>query len=211
MSLISTFYAGDATAITQALNNRRTIQNSSDIRQIDFSGGIQTPFLFPDDFRALIQDDGKSFWILEQTNLLEGDEHGMYHIPKLELDRLISLSDARLRQFSDDWNRHQAEKTMANRKRNSIWKNKAYWTIMAGGILGLGFTCIQNRDLLSLNMLASWLLAGLLLAVYVSWRRSSVKPRPLAATDWVPKLKQLQEFMRNAREHDISVYYHWSL
>ncbi|MHC4518825.1 MAG: hypothetical protein ACYTAS_09580 [Planctomycetota bacterium] len=215
MSLFSTFYAGDPKVIEETLQNGSyEFPGGSRVTQVDFSGGVQIPFLFPEDFQRLVGDGDNSFWKLERNNLLEEDERGLYRVPDAEVDRLRMLNDNQLKCFADDWNRSRAEETMAAYRSASIWRSEAFWMITAGISLAMIIVYLQDRSsYVLLYLLASWLVLAWLFGSYTNRRRAErlKERRPLEPIDWTTDLKKLQEFLQQAKEREVPVYYHWSL
>lgn len=86
--------------------------------------------------------------------------------------------------------------------------------ITAGISLAMIIVYLQDRSsYVLLYLLASWLVLAWLFGSYTNRRRAErlKERRPLEPIDWTTDLKKLQEFLQQAKEREVPVYYHWSL
>jgi hypothetical protein len=211
MSLLSIFYAGDSAVVEETIGQGDlNFSSNSGVSNFDFSGGLHTPFLFPEDFGKLVDEGEQSFWNLDDGNLLGTEESGLFCIPPEEIEKLMLKDVKCLRAFSDEWNRRQMKEGCL-RYRKSIWKSGVYWKIFGGGMLGLTFGYLtDNSSSALLFLLGLWVLVCLVVGMFLN-SRIHEKKELREPVDWVPQLIKFQAFLRYAKESGVSVYYYWSL
>lgn len=213
MSLFSTFYSGDAGLIENAARNGDfDFSEQPGVKGLDFSGGLAQAFMFPEDFLALTGGGLKSFWTLKSKSLTNGEDQGLYRVPDAECDRIVRLQEATLSGFSTEWNRRRVEDAARIERSRSIWRSRPYWSITGGISFGILLSYMANPgSVVPLIVLAVWLALAVVFALYVTRRRklkANHRPKPV---DWSMRIRDLQRFLREARQSGSPVYYHWSL
>ncbi|MCC6233948.1 MAG: hypothetical protein IT580_14985 [Verrucomicrobiales bacterium] len=215
MSLFSTFYAGEAGVLEAAARAGSTPYDTlPGVRSFDFSGGLLQHYLFPEDFQRLGQSGPDAFWSLTSASLAPGSDEGFHRVPEKECDRLAALPDAALRAFSRDWNERRALQIVRLTQSCSIWRSRPYYSITGGVTLGLLYSYVAHPESkAALFLLGAWLgMAATFGILKERRRRQRLRHRPTAEpVDWVPRLREWQVFLREARRHTTPVYYHWSL
>jgi hypothetical protein len=206
MSLISTFYFGNASSIVSGLESDDSLLTNG-IPQQDFSGGISAPFLMPEHFEELLGVRSFDSLVAESFSPANAD-YGTYRLRPDACLRLASLDTSALRHFCDSQKSAQVKASKKSRRRGCLG-SAVFWKVFAGIVLGLGANYLFLRDyrfLIALGVLVS-LLVGL--AWFVDSRKS---PRTIIPShDWLPEFRHFQAKLKEALDQGDDIIYHWSL